>query len=311
MIKRFFWVLFVLVVVFFAGIYIYISSTILASGSVVVKTAEHHAADFLTSNTGWKTWWPGQQLKDGETYQYHDKTYRLIKLSNSGASFVTVDDQDPINANITFIAADKESTTITWAATLKSNLNPFKRIKQYEAIGDLTKNLDEVLQRLKQFLDDDKKVYKIDVSVQKVKDSVILTTNTILNHAPDMQQVYKMIAALKQQVVQQKGVEMGPPMLNVHQSGANEFGVMVGIPIDRVIKASGQTSINKMVLGNILVAEVKGGLTTVQSAINSLDTYRKDHSLVSPAMPYQSLITNRTTEPDTTKWITKIYYPIF
>jgi len=311
MIKRFSWVLLVLVVVFFAGIYIYIPSTITSIGSVVVKTAEHHAADFLTSNKGWKTWWPGRKLEDGKTYQYHDKSYKLVKLSNSGASLVSVADQDSVNANITFIAADKESTTITWATTLKSSLNPFKRIKQYEETVDLTKNSDELLQHLKQFLDDDKKVYQIDVSIQKVKDSVILTTNTILDHAPDMQQVYKMIEVLKQQVVQQKAVEIGPPMLNVHQSGVNEFGVMVGIPIDRVIKTSGQTSINKMVLGNILVAEVKGGLNTVQSAINSLDTYRTDHSLVSPAMPYQSLITNRLTEHDTAKWITKIYCPIF
>jgi hypothetical protein len=33
--------------------------------------------------------------------------------------------------------------------------------------------------------------------------------------------------------------------------------------------------------------------------------------LSTPAIPYQSIITNRLTETDTTKWITKIYQPIF
>lgn len=309
MIKRFFWVLLILAAVFFAGIYIYIPSTISINGSVVVITAERHTAEFLTTNAGWKAWWPGEKSKDEKTYRYRGNTYKLTNLSNSGPSLVSLGNNKPIN--ITFIGVDKESTRVTWTSTLTTSSNPLKRIKQYEEIAGLTKNLDELLQRLKQFLDDDKNVYHIRVKVQKVKDSVILTTNTVLKQRPDMQQVYKLIAILKQQVEQRHGVETGPPMLNVHQSGINEFEVMVGIPISKSIKTDGQASIHKMVLGNILVAEVKGGLNTVQSAINSLDTYRKDHSLVSPAMPYQSLITNRLTERDTAKWITKIYCPIF
>ena len=30
---------------------------------------------------------------------------------------------------------------------------------------------------------------------------------------------------------------------------------------------------------------------------------------MSPAIPFESLITNRLEEPDTSKWVTKIYYP--
>ncbi|MEP6613878.1 MAG: hypothetical protein ABJA76_18375, partial [Mucilaginibacter sp.] len=263
MIKRFFLVLILLLAALFAGIYIYIPSTISANGSMVVITAERHTADFLTTYAGWKAWWPGEKSKDEKTYRYRGNTYRLTRLNNSGASLVSVSNNTPVNANITFIGVDKESTRVTWTSTLITSSNPLKRIKQYEEIAGLTKNLDELLQRLKQFLDDDKNVYHIGVKVQKVKDSVILTTNTVLKQTPDVQQVYKLIAALKQQVEQQHGVETSPPMLNVHQSGINEFEVMVGIPISKSIKTDGQASIHKMVLGNILVAEVKGGLNTV------------------------------------------------
>jgi hypothetical protein len=66
-----------------------------------------------------------------------------------------------------------------------------------------------------------------------------------------------------------------------------------------------------MIAGNILVAEVKGGPYTVTNAFNSLHDYVTDHDLQSPAIPFQSLITNRLQQPDSTKWITKIYYPIY
>ena len=36
-----------------------------------------------------------------------------------------------------------------------------------------------------------------------------------------------------------------------------------------------------------------------------------DNALSSPAIPFESLVTNRMQEPDTSKWVTKIYYPGF
>ena len=66
-----------------------------------------------------------------------------------------------------------------------------------------------------------------------------------------------------------------------------------------------------MVPGKILVAEVKGGAYTADEALRQLTMYMDDNHLVSPAIPFQSLVTERSKEPDTTKWITKIYFPVF
>ena len=35
-----------------------------------------------------------------------------------------------------------------------------------------------------------------------------------------------------------------------------------------------------------------------------------DYHLTSPAISFQSLVTDRQVEKDSLKWITKIYYPI-
>ena len=35
-----------------------------------------------------------------------------------------------------------------------------------------------------------------------------------------------------------------------------------------------------------------------------------DHSLSAPVIPFEYIITDRSKEPDTSKWITKICFPI-
>ena len=64
-------------------------------------------------------------------------------------------------------------------------------------------------------------------------------------------------------------------------------------------------------MGNILTGEVKGGTYTINQAEMELKNFVTDFKRISPAIPYQSLITNRLQEKDTTKWITKLYYPIY
>ncbi len=63
--------------------------------------------------------------------------------------------------------------------------------------------------------------------------------------------------------------------------------------------------------GKILSTEIKGGEYAVETGFKELSNYISDNQLTSPAIPFQSLVTNRVMEPDTSKWITKLYYPIY
>jgi len=100
-------------------------------------------------------------------------------------------------------------------------------------------------------------------------------------------------------------------MLNVYADNPGRYQVMVAIPTKSDLPSESGFQLKKMVLGNILVAEVKGGPATVRLGEENLQNYVDDYHKISPAIPYQSLITNRMAESDTTKWITKLYYPVF
>jgi hypothetical protein len=59
------------------------------------------------------------------------------------------------------------------------------------------------------------------------------------------------------------------------------------------------------------MAEVKGGPSRVDGCLLAVENYVKDHNMMSPAIPFQSLVTDRMAEKDTAQWITRIYYPVF
>jgi len=57
-------------------------------------------------------------------------------------------------------------------------------------------------------------------------------------------------------------------------------------------------------------ADVIGGSYTVEDALKQMKIYMNDYQKRAMALPFQSLVTDRSKQPDTLKWITRIYTPI-
>jgi effector-binding domain-containing protein len=180
------------------------------------------------------------------------------------------------------------------------------------AVRDLQKKANEILQRLKTFLEDGKNAYGYKIYIAKIKTPILLaSTKTSVNY-PEMQTVYSTIEELKRQADANHVKITDHSMLNVTKIDNGAYQVSVAIPIEKVIPPNQNSSINRMVAGgNLLVADVNGGPNTIINAFTQVKAFMKDHNLISPAMSYESLITNRIIEKDTAKWVTKIYYPIF
>jgi hypothetical protein len=100
-------------------------------------------------------------------------------------------------------------------------------------------------------------------------------------------------------------------MLNISTADSINFLTKVAIPVNKRLKDSGKISYRWMLGGGkILVTEIKGGFYSIKKGFTEMDNYVNDYKRIAPAIPFQSLITDRIREPDTTKWITKIFYPV-
>ncbi len=311
MLRRIFAGLLLLLILALATLYLFIPANISINNNITVTTTDADVFQFLTHQKEWKKWWPGTAATDVQ-YQYRNNLYTIKQLNNDDVVLTIANPDLTLNTQLSFIATDAHRVKLNWSGFKATSLNPVHRFNTYLQVSRIKKDMNQVLQHFKQFLEDDRNVYQIDVQITKVKDSTILATKIIMQQYPETGEVYQLVDKLKQQVRQQQAVETGPPMLNVHQTDLNQYEVMVGIPVTKTIKPPHDMLINRMVLGgNILQTSIKGGLNTIRNASNQLEKYKKDHNLISPAMPYESLVTDRSKEKDTSKWVTKIYYPIF
>jgi len=127
-----------------------------------------------------------------------------------------------------------------------------------------------------------------------------------------VQEIDAMIQDLKKYIVQNNAIEKNSPMLNVLRLDSSHYEAMSAIPVDKALPRTNEFA-PKFLLkgGNILEAEVQGGPATIENGLQEIENYRSEFRYTSPAIPYQLLVTDRLKQTDTTKWITKLYYPVF
>ena len=265
----------------------------------------------LNQKGGWEKWWPNHKRnKKNDIYFYKDFSFEITNRTNSVVN-VLLKNRISTKSEIIFTNLDEGLTSVKWVANYLYPKNPIERIYANNEPKKIEVAIIELLQYLKKYSENEDKVYGIPIRFSKISDTVMLATKTILPYYPTTQQVYESIAQLKQQILKQNVQQTNLVMLNITAIDKINYQVIIAIPINKIIKPSGNTFINKMILGNVLVSQVKGGQKTIENAFVQMKNYCNAHKLTSPAMPFQLLITNRSLEPDTTKWITKINYPIY
>ncbi|AMR32013.1 hypothetical protein A0256_11580 [Mucilaginibacter sp. PAMC 26640] len=293
--------------------YFIVPQFIVAKSTVNVDVTDVNVSRFLMIKQAWPKWWPGQHNPaDGDLFTYDGKSYTITKDANSYVALTTNTGKIELAGKLSYFALDDGSTAVEWTAQKQSSLNPIERVLEFIRIKQEQKRMDTILTAFKQFVVKDQNLYGINVKVAKVKDGIMLATNTVSKSAPSMAVIEALVTGLRKQIAAQNAKETNKPMLNINQADDKGYQVMVAIPVNKEIAPGQGNVINRMnVGGNILETEVKGGRHTIDNAFTQLKNYQKDHSLISPAMPFELMVTDRSIEKDTAKWVTKVYWPIF
>jgi hypothetical protein len=261
----------------------------------------------LANGSNWSKWWPEKTsfTYKGENYKLRGNTFNVINVDIYSG-------HDTIKTRIELILLNSDSTTIIWTAEKLSGSNPFKRFSTYRNAKRVEKNLNDILSQFKSFIDKPENIYGFSIHKTIVTDSVLISTRRSFDHYPRLTEIDVMIKSLKKYIADNNTKEKNYPMLNVMKLDSAAYEVMTAIPVDRSLPDTKEFATKFMLKGGfILEGEVRKGPYTIETAIDQLEAYRADHQFTSPAIPYQLLVTDRVKETDTTKWITKLYYPIF
>jgi len=290
-------------------IYTLIPNSVTYSYQVLVHCTEPAAQRFITNKSLWNEWWPGDQ-KEHNLFSYREREFRLDKIYLKGFEASILYKDSLFKGRFQIVYSNDTTTTFLWIDDIYYSAYPWERLSQYISYRNMKPWIENLMNDIKSFFDRQENVYGFKVFKEKVKDSSLVATIKKFKHYPTTSEIYGMVESIKKYIEKKNGKEVNYPMLNV-QIKDSIHKAMVAIPVEKDLPSEGNFEMRRMILGNILSAEIKGGIYTINKGEEQLSNYVDDHHKESPAIPFQSLITNRQLETDTSKWITKLYYPVF
>lgn len=261
----------------------------------------------------WTKWWPGA-VKDTSAvpcFTYNGFTYTLSDSKLTTLAFSITDGDFSVDALLHCIPISADSIEFNWMAHKPLSPQPLKRWQSYFKSRQLDKDLKDVLNAMIAFYGNPDNIYGMHIQRSLVVDSTLFSTHAVSKGYPTPDFIYALVDQLKGYIAAQDAKVTGYPMLNVSTIDSLNFLTKVAVPVDRKLAPSGNMASRWMLGGgNILVTEAKGGPAAVQAAFHQLEQYISDYQRVAPAIPFESLVTDRRAVRDTGQWITRVYYPV-
>jgi hypothetical protein len=287
-----------LLLVFIAAVYVFIPSTLTVSKLVELNCNPNGVDRFLGDQRNSSNWLPATGYRIGAHFS-HVIAVEIQNGNSTDTSWVSILSSGPY-----------DTTGLHWVCNLRTGLNPLDRLRQYRRADSLDREMGRILERLRVFVEREN-VYGTPIRESSTQDSFLIMKRTIFPAYPTIGQLYGLFKQLQDYRSSEGARQTGYPMVNVTPAGKDQFQTMVALPIDRELKANTSIFPRKMVPGKFLVTEVRGGPGHIDAAFTQLQNYIVDHQRTTMAIPFQSLVTDRSQEPDTSRWVTRWYYPIF
>ena len=298
--------------------YLFIPSSFNIVALTGIKTTDNGTERFLMDNSKWPLWWnysntdstssikqagPVFEL-NGDSFELKEKFYKSINIQIHHTN-------DLLKSKLVMIRLELDSTRIEWQCNLPSSVNPIKRFVQFREAKKIKNTMDQVLKNLNAFLSKIENVYGIPIERNYLKDTLYLTSKKMVSSYPSNMEIYQLIKNIQSYAGKNNTHQTGNPIFNITDFGNNHFQLMAGIPVDLNIPEEEGFSLKHMVRGSFMITEVVGGEEKIKQATKNLQLYFSDFHRTSMAMNFNMLVTDRMLQPDSAKWITKIYFPVF
>jgi hypothetical protein len=294
-------------------LFIFIPGKLVITESRIVNTTGIGFDSCLHNLEKWKQWWPGDIKNSGKDslFSYHDLAFKLLMPYSDGADIQIGSGNSTAISRFQTVFKVRDSVYASWSVTLESGNNPIARLSNYFLARKLKKSMQVVFDSLYHFAENTENIYGYPVIRTTFTEENLIAAKFTSAVYPSTDMIYKVVNQLQQYLISQGAREKYYPMMNTKMVDSTNYETMVAISIDKIIPASKDFFISKMVTmkDRFLETEVTGGPASISKAKMAIEKYMTDHTLPSPARPFEIMVTDRSKVTDTSKWKTKIYYP--
>lgn len=300
----------VVLVTVILGIFIFIPAVINISAAGYFNSNSRVCADYLLNESNWQKWWPEKNTNDS-SFVFQNTSFTITDRSPYAAGIdIIKKNKKSINSTIALILYKPDSTGFEWKCKLTPGNNPISRLENYFLAVEIKKNMDKLMKAFTAYVGVKKNVYGVEIDKRKFTDTFMISTEKLVTAYPDNNTIYAVVNELTNYAKENGASMVHYPMMNIEKKDSSSYALKLALPINKEIPSNDKFRFRFMIQGNTLFAPVTGGNASIENAIEQMRMYISDYKLSSPAIPFQSIVTDRFKESDTSKWVTNIYYPV-
>jgi hypothetical protein len=273
--------------------------------SFQVNTTSATTLEYLANQKLWSQWWPKQLPAN----RFLNQPLQVQAAHLPLAFLQTTFKNTPLQWQVQLFNKWVDTTILQLFITPEKPIWGLEKIQFYWYNKTIQLEAAKIFTALASYIGNEQNMYGFTVQMGKMTDTVLVSNTRFYNEWPTAQNIGEQVTTLRNYLSSIGARESNYPMLNVVQVDG-KYKCKIALPTDTVPIPPTGIEIKNMVLGGTLRATVKGGNYTLQTAMKKYNQYLVDKGLTSPAIPYESMVTDRWKEPDTSKWITILYYPI-
>jgi hypothetical protein len=283
--------------------YVLIPNTLLVARVAVIHCNTDAGFRSLLKDRDRERWWPAAAA-DGYSFSVDEKLRRELHgyLENGRERYRSKMFLLPISKG--------DSFAIRWQCTMRTGLNPISRLTRYREAVHVADIMTMALSSMGHFLEDDRNLYGFHIRTVMSPDSALIVTHFATHGYPATEEIYRNIGMLRKYIAAHGARETNYPMMHVSSGVNGGYATEVAVPLDRELPASGRVEFRRFIPWKTLSGEIRGGAATAEHAMQVLHQYVEDHQKTTMAMAFQSLVTDRDKEADTSKWITRVVVPV-
>jgi hypothetical protein len=312
--KKIFTGIVIIVLILFALSWYLIPAKLTISSAASYHANKEAVYRFLISDSNWHKWWPGTASKNDNgtwSFRYDDYTIQIEKVMYDAIRLKLETNKSSRGSLLRVVPYAIDSLGIEISTEIINGPNPFNRITGYFRAKKTKRMLNDIITSLQDYTSDLSNIYGINIKKEKVQFQDLVSAKQSFPHYPTTEDIYSIIGKLRNYINRSGARELFSPMLNIRIIDSINYIAQVGLPIDKNLPEEGDITLKWMMKdGNILAGDVTGGVKQIEAAMKQFENYISDYQRSIIAIPFQMLITDRTKEPDSTKWVTRIYYPV-
>jgi len=312
---------------------LFLPSEVHISKSISIDSPVKRAFDQVNNFHNWQNWAPYQDSSYNARFDGNKEGVGAKMLwsdEKEGESINTIIESIPNEKVVTELAFNEKKkaksiflfseidgkTEVTWKMDVNDLSFPFGRFVGFMIQKGAEHNFTLGLEALKTYVENNKNTpyyngYTISDKIVEAKAYFALVNSSSMDVMKDkIDENFKLILT---EMGKNNIAPIGYPIIewnSYNPEAISNFRCMMGINNNVEIESISSGYLYQLPSRRVIWLKHQGAYEKSVAAWEALDQYVEENKLIMDGSPYEEYIVDPDTEPDTSKWITNIYFPI-